>query len=783
MEDSSPPKKKARYYVPDLGQTDAPPLFFFDYGPKHQENVEKIETKQSASVPHESTEVRSDLNTLTRPIAFSDSETESESEEAVSARITQSIADRTIKAPLVPYIFSTLPNNVQHVKNTEGSSTKRKEKEIQVQKEQNSPSDSSHGASIPVPSSNKSVETSLSEGPATTSIQPDKSIKITKSGDSLMETDYEEMVECSGTINFNSEHANVKETDTKKPEATELNSSTTSNQSTESNNTEPSKLTGKRKRRRRNKKNKIEQKCEAELLLNLQNPKGKLLEYFQKSKQPLPEFEYCVRIRVGGNLIPTGLAWRNNAKEAERLASIDAIKNIDELVKELHLPSPKSVGYTIEENSGSAQGPAEKSQPAASSSTTRPSPVPVKKEPVIESEHVEPPTTEFNEVFLNAIVEKYGKKAPKVYTNNPKGDLKNWAALMKVQSEEHRESGELIIKVNGNAFVRTRLGPKTGKNSIRNLYSSGVQKFLKLREFLLSNKAFPLLKLGEPFFLRSFHAFDSYFTVSGPQNSDIHSSIDLVLPNIDRALNCFVKSKHGGTIHLGVEDVTRNFVVDGVRTNVLQDLRDRIYKIVQLWFPPLKPGSFVWNVVPVYDESEIRQGKHYQDFVALHDKALWLQERNMEWDVSSVVQYSLSARHCIVMIEVPSGRSQELYCCPRGAFTHDHEQGREPVPWDLLSHPQKDYMSKHIHQRPPQPWQVPPPSHLSHPHPRIPQYPEPPQYYPREPAPFRPNPVLPPERRAPGPTSAPMLPATFQWRKSRDESRDPRLSTSHQTHN
>ena len=32
MEDSSPPKKKARYYVPDLGQTDAPPLFFFDYG-------------------------------------------------------------------------------------------------------------------------------------------------------------------------------------------------------------------------------------------------------------------------------------------------------------------------------------------------------------------------------------------------------------------------------------------------------------------------------------------------------------------------------------------------------------------------------------------------------------------------------------------------------------------------------------------------------------------------------------------------------------------------------
>lgn len=442
--------------------------------------------------------------------------------------------------------------------------------------------------------------------------------------------------------------------------------------------------------------NQMQNWMSTEAINNLVNPKGKLLEYFQKTRQPLPQFEYSIRLSLGNKILKDKI-WYPSAKEAEKQLSIEALTQLGTFPQELGLkPASKLSGYTLEDKSPVAKNtnvPSKKKEP--------------KKEPKKIRGHPQIPSNiDFRDFLLNVLVLD-SKKAPiTLHPDTPKGDLNNWCLRIKVKcqikSTPSKAGYHVSILMNNYLFYSDQTSFRSAKEAEVSVCKSTLSLLLQLREFIASPNSFPILRLGQEFFLtqNNGHPNDFFCCIPYTLQSTPVDSIALVLPFICRSLNCLINSKTGGTIHIGIAQ-DDNFTIRGIRTAWLNDLRSQVTTMVSGWLPRPGPGSYKWTVIPVYENQEIGVGVHYRDIGKVYEKMCWYKENNMDWDISPIIQFGLQAVWCVVLLEVPFGRPRELFCSQEGAFTRDFDEGREPVPIDKLSPAQRDYMSKQPSPAPP----------------------------------------------------------------------------------
>ena len=432
---------------------------------------------------------------------------------------------------------------------------------------------------------------------------------------------------------------------------------------------------------------------------DLVNAKGKLLEYFQKTRQTPPQFEYCVRVSIGKKTLEDKI-WYPSVKEAERKLSIIALTQLATAPQEIGLQSLHSVpGFTLEGTYGPPKGTVQAHPKKKDQQQQQQQQLPKQVKIKQVSEGI-PFNTDFRDSLLNALVAD-SKKPLTVHPGSPKGDLKNWCLRAKVKCEVksvvNPSTGKFHASVllNHCFFYSNDTESTISKEAENNVCKSALSLLLLLKEFILSPHSFPILRLGQEFFLTQNNiANDHFFSIPyNPQSTSV-DSIASILPFISRSLNCLINSKKGGTIHIGISDRQDNFMILGVQTQWLNDLRSQVTTMVSGWLPRPSPGAYKWKVIPVYEDQEISTGVHYRDLGKVYEKMCWYEENNMDWDISPIIQFGLQAIWCVVLLEVPYGRSTELYCSQEGAFSHDFEDGKNPLPIDRLSPSQQEYMKK-----------------------------------------------------------------------------------------
>ena len=158
-----------------------------------------------------------------------------------------------------------------------------------------------------------------------------------------------------------------------------------------------------------------------------------------------------------------------------------------------------------------------------------------------------------------------------------------------------------------------------------------------------------------------------------------------IVPVLSRLLNGLMNAVSFGKIYLGVEPNT--FRVNPIPTNTISEIRSQLNGVLSSWNPSASISNYGCRIIPVYEESEIENGLHYQDMYSIHEK-LSSKKSNAPVDLPSIFQYNVHANMCILILYSTKTTSEPQYSTRDGLFSSNYYNASRPVPFEQLNHNQ-----------------------------------------------------------------------------------------------